>query len=215
MIRALYSAASGMAAQQMNVDNIAHNLANANTVGFKMPARAVSGSALPERDPTRRGGRPADRGADRAPARPRHAPVVERNHLHPGQLFANQQPAGHGDPGPRLFPGAPPVGRAGLYAGRLLPPGPRRQYGHFGRQPDRAADHHSSRCAGDHHRAGRHGQLHPAQPDRSPAGGADPAREFPEPGGPEQPRRQPLRSHRRLRRSDCRRSRRAGGHRDA
>jgi flagellar basal-body rod protein FlgG len=36
MIRALYSAASGMVAQQMNVDNIAHNLANANTVGFKM-----------------------------------------------------------------------------------------------------------------------------------------------------------------------------------
>lgn len=36
MIRALYSAASGMIAQQMNVDNIAHNLANANTVGFKM-----------------------------------------------------------------------------------------------------------------------------------------------------------------------------------
>ena len=36
MIRALYSAASGMTAQQMNLDNIAHNLANANTVGFKM-----------------------------------------------------------------------------------------------------------------------------------------------------------------------------------
>ncbi len=36
MIRALFSAASGMNAQQMNVDNIAHNLANANTVGFKM-----------------------------------------------------------------------------------------------------------------------------------------------------------------------------------
>jgi flagellar basal-body rod protein FlgG len=36
MIRALYSAASGMAAQQMNVDNIANNLANANTTGFKM-----------------------------------------------------------------------------------------------------------------------------------------------------------------------------------
>ncbi len=35
MIRALYSAASGMAAQQMNVDNIANNLANASTVGFK------------------------------------------------------------------------------------------------------------------------------------------------------------------------------------
>lgn len=35
MIRALYSAASGMTAQQLSVDNIAHNLANANTTGFK------------------------------------------------------------------------------------------------------------------------------------------------------------------------------------
>lgn len=35
MIRALYSAGSGMTAQQMNVDNIANNLANANTAGFK------------------------------------------------------------------------------------------------------------------------------------------------------------------------------------
>lgn len=36
MIRALYSSASGMTAQQMNVDNIANNLANANTAGYKM-----------------------------------------------------------------------------------------------------------------------------------------------------------------------------------
>ncbi len=35
MIRALYTAASGMDAQQTNVDNIANNLANANTAGFK------------------------------------------------------------------------------------------------------------------------------------------------------------------------------------
>src|SRR5580704_13852397 len=35
MIRALYSAASGMTAQQLNVDNIANNLANANTTGYK------------------------------------------------------------------------------------------------------------------------------------------------------------------------------------
>ena len=31
----MYSAASGMKAQEMNLDNIANNLANANTVGFK------------------------------------------------------------------------------------------------------------------------------------------------------------------------------------
>jgi len=36
MIRALYSAASGMTAQQLNVDNIANNLANANSAGYKM-----------------------------------------------------------------------------------------------------------------------------------------------------------------------------------
>ena len=36
MIRALYSAASGMEAQQLNLDNIAHNIANANTSGYKM-----------------------------------------------------------------------------------------------------------------------------------------------------------------------------------
>ena len=35
MIRALYSAASGMQAQQLNIDVIANNLANVNTAGFK------------------------------------------------------------------------------------------------------------------------------------------------------------------------------------
>lgn len=35
MIRALFSAASGMSAQQLNIDNIANNLANANTAGYK------------------------------------------------------------------------------------------------------------------------------------------------------------------------------------
>lgn len=35
MIRSLWSAASGMLAQQLNVDTISHNLANVNTIGFK------------------------------------------------------------------------------------------------------------------------------------------------------------------------------------
>jgi len=35
MIRSLWTAATGMATQQMNMDIIAHNLANANTTGFK------------------------------------------------------------------------------------------------------------------------------------------------------------------------------------
>ena len=35
MIRALYTAASGMNAQQSNIDTVAHNLANVNTAGYK------------------------------------------------------------------------------------------------------------------------------------------------------------------------------------
>ncbi len=35
MIRSLWSAASGMEAQQLNMDNLSNNLANASTVGFK------------------------------------------------------------------------------------------------------------------------------------------------------------------------------------
>jgi len=35
MIRALYSAGSGMNAQEMSIDNIANNLANSSTAGFK------------------------------------------------------------------------------------------------------------------------------------------------------------------------------------
>ena len=35
MVRSLYSAASGMIAQQTNVDVIANNLANVNSTGYK------------------------------------------------------------------------------------------------------------------------------------------------------------------------------------
>lgn len=35
MVKSLYTAASGMEAQQLNIDNIANNLANVNTAGFK------------------------------------------------------------------------------------------------------------------------------------------------------------------------------------
>ena len=35
MITSLYTAATGMQSQQLNIDNIANNLANVNTTGFK------------------------------------------------------------------------------------------------------------------------------------------------------------------------------------
>jgi flagellar basal-body rod protein FlgG len=42
MLRALYTAASGMTAQQMNLDNIANNLANSSTTGFQQRQLAFS-----------------------------------------------------------------------------------------------------------------------------------------------------------------------------
>src|SRR5512132_4346561 len=44
MFRALYTAATGMVAQQTNLDNIANNLANASTSGFQR--RRVQFAAL-------------------------------------------------------------------------------------------------------------------------------------------------------------------------
>jgi flagellar basal-body rod protein FlgG len=35
MMRALYTASTGMGAQQLNIDTLAHNMANVNTAGFK------------------------------------------------------------------------------------------------------------------------------------------------------------------------------------
>ena len=35
MMRALYTAASGMTAQELNLDNIANNLSNSSTAGFR------------------------------------------------------------------------------------------------------------------------------------------------------------------------------------
>ena len=45
MIRSLYTAASGMKAQQFQVDTIANNIANVNTSGFKKSRLAGGGDS--------------------------------------------------------------------------------------------------------------------------------------------------------------------------
>jgi flagellar basal-body rod protein FlgG len=65
MMRSLWTAASGMTSQQLNVDNIANNLANVNTVGFKRE-RLEFKSLLyqtmqrAEHDPANQTGRPVN-----------------------------------------------------------------------------------------------------------------------------------------------------------
>ena len=48
MLRALYSAATGMESQQLNLDVISNNLANVNTTGFKRKQNRIPGFALSE-----------------------------------------------------------------------------------------------------------------------------------------------------------------------
>jgi flagellar basal-body rod protein FlgG len=89
MIRALYSAASGMAAQQMSVDNIANNLANANTNGFKM--RRTQFQDLLYQSYVQPG---AAAGAQTiVPSGlatwPGNTPGIQRNHFLPGQFSAD------------------------------------------------------------------------------------------------------------------------------
>ena len=141
MIRALFSAASGMAAQQMNVDNIAHNLANANTVGFKMRrtqfqdllyqslvqpgAAAGSQTVVPTGLQLGLGTRP----------------VANEIIFTQGNFMSDRQPAGSGDPGQRFLPDPAAIGRAGLYARGNFSSGPGRQHGDVRRRSAGAADH--------------------------------------------------------------------------
>ena len=57
-MRSLNIAATGMLAQQLNVEVISNNIANLNTTGLQAPARRVPGPALPERAAGRRRHRP-------------------------------------------------------------------------------------------------------------------------------------------------------------
>ena len=73
MIRALYTAASGMNAQQTNIDNVAHNLANVNTTGFKKSRVEFEDLVYQQTRGPGHADLDRDRGADRPRGRPRHA----------------------------------------------------------------------------------------------------------------------------------------------
>ena len=87
MIRALYSAASGMTAQELNVDNIANNLANANTVGYKTRRAQFQDLMYQNMRPAGDRLRPADSRAGWLAVGPGDARRLQRNHLLPGRLL--------------------------------------------------------------------------------------------------------------------------------
>ena len=97
MIRALYTAASGMNAQQANIDNVAHNLANVNTTGFKKSRVEFEDLVYQQIRARRRADVGVERSADRPRDRTRHARRGDRARLQRRQPALDRRAARPGD----------------------------------------------------------------------------------------------------------------------
>ena len=135
MMDALYSAATGMMAQQTSMDVVANNLANATTTGYKRDRLDLVDLAYqPFKLPTGKTGQvglgaapgPGGQGA-RAGQPPEHRPRPRRR-----------------DPGRGLHPGDPPRRHAGLHP-RRQPPGRRQRPPGPARRRAAAAARHGPR----------------------------------------------------------------------
>ena len=123
MIRALYSAASGMTAQQMNVDNIAHNLANANTAGYKM--RRAQFQDLLYQNLVQPGSAAGQQTIVPTGLQVGLGTRTSSNEIifTQGIFRPDRQPAGHGDSGQGILPDPAALGRTRLHPLRRVPPG--------------------------------------------------------------------------------------------
>ena len=96
MNRSLYIAATGMNAQQAQMDVISNNLANTSTNGFKA-SRAVFEDLLPDHSPAGRELDAADGTAVGPAARHRRAAGRDRAPVHAGRPHADRQREGRRD----------------------------------------------------------------------------------------------------------------------
>ena len=122
MIRALYTAASGMNAQQTNIDNVAHNLANVNTTGFKKSRVEFEDLVYQEMRAAGVVGVGDDRSAGRPRDRPRHARGRDGAQLLGRQPALDRRAARHGHRGRRLLPDLAAERHDRLHARRHVPP---------------------------------------------------------------------------------------------
>ena len=136
------TAATGMAAQQLNVEVISNNIANMNTVGFKR--QRAEFQDLLYQTIERPGAQSSDQGTI-VPTGVQVGAGVKAGSVYritdAGLADPHRQQARPGDPGPRLLPGADALGRDRLHPRRQLlgqRPGPA---GAPGRLPGAAGDH--------------------------------------------------------------------------
>ena len=120
MIRALYTAASGMSAQQTNLDTVANNLANSATTGFRQRQVQFRGHDLPEPHHSGFSTDPAD-SFRRSPGRPRNQIRRQRSDHDARRLQPDEWSARPGHSRRRLLPDIPPRRNHRLHQSRKLP----------------------------------------------------------------------------------------------
>ena len=121
MLRSLYTAATGMEAQEVKMDVIAHNLANTTTTGFKK-SRAEFEDLLSETIRAATPPSPEGGGSPAAAAgRPGRAHRQHHPRPGPGRHDRNPEPARPRHRGGGVLPDPAPKRRAGLHPRRQLP----------------------------------------------------------------------------------------------
>ena len=166
MIRALYSAASGMTAQQTNVDNIANNLANANTAGFK--TRRAQFQDLMYQNVVQPGAAAGAQSVVPSGLQLGLGTRAASNEIvfTQGDFSQTSNPLDLVIQGKGFFQIRRASGRSGLHPRRKFSDQQGRQHGDVRRRPAGPADHHTAGRAVDHHRHGRNRELHAARTDR-------------------------------------------------
>ena len=144
MIRALYTAASGMVAQELNLDNVANNLANSSTAGFRsrrlqfedlIYQNLIMPGAAASQQTTVVAGLQVGLGTRSAASE-----VIQTQ----GRLYPDRQPARFDHPGSGLFSSVVARRADGLYPLGQLPYRRIRQSRHSGRKPGAACHRHST-----------------------------------------------------------------------
>ena len=171
MFRALYTAASGMNAQQLNLDNVANNLANTSTAGFRR--RRVQFTDLLYQNMVMPGSASTQQTTNAAGlqvglgTKPGASEVLQLQ----GDFSQTGNPLDLAIQGTGIFSGANAGRRNGLHALRDFPSGFAGQHRDRRRKSAGAGDHSSARRSLGHHRCGRHGVGHAARPDSGNSGG--------------------------------------------
>ena len=171
MFRALYTAASGMTAQQLNLDNIANNLANSSTTGFQQ--RQVNFTDLLYQNEIMPGAAATQQTTVAAGlqiglgTRPSATEIIQTQ----GDFATTGNPLDLAIQGQGFFQILLPNGQIGYTRDGSFHPDAQGAAGHRGWQPAATCRDHPGRRGKRDRRQRRNGQRYPAGPDRSHPGG--------------------------------------------